>query len=364
MTTPLNLGIVGCGYWGPNLARNFSSLPGVRLSALCDTSAERLAHMRQANPNTPAYANVTTMLGATNLDAVVVATPLKSHYSIAKACLLASKHVLLEKPMAGSSRECEELIRLARRHDLILMVDHTYQYSEAVAKIMAIIRSGDIGEVRYINCQRLNLGIFQHDINVTWDLAPHDLSIILDVMGEPPLVVNCQGNAHINPRVEDVTNLSLMFSGKRFATIQSSWLEPRKVRQITFVGTRKMIVYDDLQPLEKIKLYDVRVDCPPHYDSFTDFMYAYHYGDCYIPRLDQQEPLQRMCNHFIDCIKGRREPDSGGTQGLEVVGILEASDQSLRAQGAPVILHGARGVADAARPARNDRLQPQPAACP
>ena len=193
-------------------------------------------------------------------------------------------------------------------------------------------------DVRYINSQRLNLGIFQQDINVAWDLAPHDLSIILHVIGESPQVVNCQGNAHINPHIEDVTNLSLAFSAKRFATIQSSWLEPRKVRQMTFVGTRKMIVYDDLQPLEKIRIYDVRVDFPPHYDSLAEFHYSYHYGDCYIPHIEQCEPLIKMCRHFIDCIKAHGRPFTCGAKGLEVVRILEAGEKSLRIHGGPVTL--------------------------
>ena len=342
MRTPINVGIVGYGYWGPNLARNFSALTGGRLRAICDLNSVRRDHMRKLYPHVEPYADFGQMLREADLDALVVATPLKTHHAIAKACLLAGKHVLIEKPMAASSHECEELIALARCQSLTLMVDHTYLYSDAVAKITQIIRSGDIGDVRYINCQRLNLGIFQQDINVTWDLAPHDLSIILHVMGEAPLVVNCQGNAHINPQIEDVTNLSLTFSGRRFATIQSSWLEPNKVRKMTFVGTRKMIVYDDLQPLEKIRIYDVRVDFPPHYDTFSDFCYAYHYGDCYIPHIEQHEPLLMMCQHFLDCILGRRQPFSCGARGLEVVSILEASEHSLQAQGAPVSLRGAR----------------------
>lgn len=342
MMRTLNFGIVGYGYWGPNLARILRGLAGARLSAVCDLNGERLAHMRSLYPDTASYADFDQMLGNAPIDAVVVTTPLKSHHALAKASLLAGKHVLIEKPMAGSSGECEELIGLARERGLTLMVDHTYLYSEAVVRIAEIIRSGDIGEVRYINSQRLNLGIFQQDMNVVWDLAPHDLSIILHVIGEAPRVVNCQGNAHIHPHIEDVTNLSLSFSAKRFATIQSSWLEPRKVRQMTFVGTRKMIVYDDLQPLEKIRIYDVRVDFPPHYDSLSEFHYSYHYGDCYIPRIAQCEPLLKMCAHFVDCIRQRRQPLSCGANGLEVVRILEACDASLHARGGPVNVADAR----------------------
>ncbi len=342
MNQPIAIGIIGYGYWGPNLARNFHALPFVRLKSVCDLNPGRLQHMRKLYPDAVAHTDYEEMISDGELDAVVIATPLKTHHPIAKASLVAGKHVLIEKPMAGSSEECEELVALAARAEVTLMAGHTYLYSEPVRKIAEIIRSGDIGDLRYVNCQRLNLGLFKQDINVAWDLAPHDISIILHVMGESPLVVNCQGNAHINPEIEDVTNLSLTFRNKRFATVQSSWLEPRKVRQMTFVGTRKMIVYDDLQPLEKIRIYDVRVECPPHYDSFAEFHYSYHYGDCYIPHLEQKEPLNVMCRHFIECIRNGERPATCGLKGLEVVRILEASTESLNAQGGAVPFAGPR----------------------
>jgi predicted dehydrogenase len=280
------------------------------------------------------------MLRNAEFDALVVATPVGTHHAIAKAGLLAGKHVLVEKPMASTSAQCRELIDIARERGLTLMVGHTYLYSEAVRAIIEIIESGDLGDIRYINCQRLNLGLFQQDINVAWDLAPHDLAIILRVMGGMPRLVNCQGNAQVNPAVEDVTNISLSFAGRRFATVQSSWIEPRKVRQITFVGTRKMIVYDDLEPHGKLRIYDVRVDCPPHYDTFADFQYSYHYGECRIPHLEQGEPLARMCAHFIDCIRNKTRPDTCGEKGLDVVRILEACSESLQTRGGPVPLPG------------------------
>lgn len=338
MNPPVSVGIAGYGYWGPNLARNFDGLPDARLGAVCDLNLTRLAHLAARHPRAAAFANCADMLRQADIDAVAVATPVATHFALAKAALLAGKHVLVEKPMASSTAECRELIELAGNRGLTLMVGHTYLYSEPVRKVIEIIESGDIGEIRYINCQRLNLGLFQQDINVAWDLAPHDLSIILKVMGGMPVLVNCQGNAQVNPAVEDVTNISLSFPGRRFATVQSSWLEPRKVRQITFVGTRKMIVYDDLEPLGKIRIYDVRVDCPPHYDTFADFQYSYHYGECRIPHLEQGEPLNRMCAHFIECIRNGRRPDSCGERGLEVVRVLEACSESLRAHGSPVPL--------------------------
>ena len=340
MKTSVSVGIAGYGYWGPNLARNFDGLANARLSAVCDPNEDRLSQVRKHHPQVAAYPGFREMLREADFDALVIATPVKSHHALAKAALLAGKHVLVEKPMATTSGECLELIDLAERQGLVLMVGHTYLYSEAVRRILEIIESGDLGEIRYINCQRLNLGLFQQDINVAWDLAPHDLSIILRVMGGLPESVNCQGNAHVNPEIEDVANISLRFANRRFATIQSSWLEPRKVRQMTFVGTRKMIVFDDLEPHAKIRIYDVRVDCPPHYDNFAEFQYSYHYGECRIPHLEQCEPLNRMCGHFIECIRQESRPDSCGENGLEVVRVLEACSASLEQDGGAVILAG------------------------
>jgi predicted dehydrogenase len=303
---------------------------------MCDTNEARLGHMRSLYSDVEGLTDYEHLLNGVGLDAVVVATPVKHHYALAKASLLAGKHTLIEKPMASSAAECEELIEIAESKGLVLMIGHTFLYSAPVRKIAEIVEAGDLGEIRYINSRRLNLGLFQKDINVAWDLAPHDISIILHVLGELPVSVNCQGNAHVTPGIEDVTNISLLFRHKRFATIQSSWLEPRKVREMTIVGTRRMIVYDDLQTLEKIRIYDVRVERPPHYDSFADFHYSYHYGDSYIPHLKQEEPLKTECQHFLDCIEQGMQPLTGGHAGLELVRILEAASQSLKSYGAPV----------------------------
>jgi predicted dehydrogenase len=338
MKEPIVVGVVGCGYWGPNLVRNFKGLPNCRVKAMCDASETRLKHMRSLYPDVEAVTDFEYLLNEAGIDAVVVATPVKHHYALAKASLLAGKHTLIEKPMASSSTECEELIEIAERNGLVLMVGHTFLYSAPVRKIAEIVQAGDIGEIRYINSRRLNLGLFQKDINVAWDLAPHDISIILHILGEQPQTVNCQGNAHVTPGIEDVTNISLSFRHKRFATIQSSWLEPRKVRDMTIVGTRRMIVYDDLQTNEKIRIYDVRVERPPHYDTFADFHYSYHYGDSYIPHIQQEEPLKVECQHFIECIENGTKSLSSGQEGLELVRILEAASTSLKNQGGPVSL--------------------------
>ena len=336
MKKPIVVGVVGCGYWGPNLVRNFKGLPNCNLKAMCDVSEARLKHMRSLYSDVEGVSDFEHLLNGVGLDAVVVAAPVKHHYALAKASLLAGKHTLIEKPMASSSTQCEELIEIAESKGLVLMVGHTFLYSAPVHKITEIVQAGDIGEIRYINSRRLNLGLFQKDINVAWDLAPHDISIILHILGEFPVVVNCQGNAHVTSGIEDVTNISLSFRHKRFATIQSSWLEPRKVRDMTIVGTRRMIVYDDLQTHEKIRIYDVRVERPPHYDTFADFHYSYHYGDSYIPYMKQEEPLRTECQHFLECIEKGTRPLTSGYEGLDLVRILEAASTSLKENGAPV----------------------------
>jgi predicted dehydrogenase len=336
MMKPIVVGVVGCGYWGPNLVRNFKSLPDCELKAMCDLSEARLKHMQGLYPNVEGMTDFGHMLNGVGVDAVVVAAPVKHHFPLAKTALLAGKHTLIEKPMAASSAECEELIEIAQSKGLVLMVGHTFLYSAAVRKIAEITQAGDLGEIRYINSRRLNLGLFQKDINVAWDLAPHDISIILHILEEFPLAVNCQGNAHVTPGIEDVTNISLTFRRKRFATIQSSWLEPRKVREMTIVGTRRMIVYDDVQTNEKIRIYDTRVERPPHHDTFAEFHYSYHYGDLYMPYIKQEEPLRGECQHFLECIEKGVEPLTSGYKGLELVKILEAASASLKEQGAPV----------------------------
>ncbi|MBV9998645.1 MAG: Gfo/Idh/MocA family oxidoreductase [Verrucomicrobia bacterium] len=336
MKKPISVGVVGCGYWGPNLVRNFRSLPDCDLKAMCDVSEARLKHLKSLYPEVEGITSFEHLLNGIGLDAVVIATPVKHHFALAKAALLAGKHTLIEKPMAASAAECEELIEIADRNGLVLMVGHTFLYSAPVRKIVELVRSGEIGDIRYINSRRLNLGLFQKDINVAWDLAPHDLSIILHILGEGPQVVNCQGNAHVTPGIEDVTNISLQFRHQRFATIQSSWLVPRKIREMTIVGSRRMIVYDDVETLEKIRVYDVRVERPPHNDTFADFHYSYHYGDSFIPHLKQEEPLKTQCQHFLDSIAGGTKPLTDGQNGLELVRILEAATTSLKRHGAPV----------------------------
>jgi predicted dehydrogenase len=338
MNRQTRIGVVGCGYWGPNLVRNFRSLPDCDLATICDTDEARLKHLRSVYPEIAGETNYNHLLNGANLDAVVIATSVHLHYPMAKASLLAGKHTLIEKPMASSSPQCEELVDIARRKGLVLMVGHTFLYSPAVRKLKEIINQGDIGEIRYICARRLSLGLFQKDINVAWDLAPHDLSIILYIMEERPVRVSCHGTAHITPGVEDVTAMCLNFRKERSAVIMSSWLDPRKIREMTIVGSKRMIVYDDVAQQEKLKIFDSRVERPPHYDTFAEFHYAYHYGDMYAPYIKQEEPLKTECQHFLECIRDERLPLTNGHNGLELVRILEASTESLKHGGAPVAL--------------------------
>jgi predicted dehydrogenase len=334
----INIAVVGCGYWGPNLVRNFNSLSDCNVKWLCDTDADRLAYMKRLYPTVETTSEFDDLVENDDIDAVAIATPVRLHYEMAKAVLQNRKHTLIEKPMASSSKECEELIELAEKHKLILMIGHTFVYSTPIRKIREIIHAGELGELQYISARRLNLGLIQKDINVAWDLAPHDISIILYILEETPISVNCQGKAHINEGIEDVTNMTLNFKNGAFAIVHSSWLDPNKVRQTVFVGRKKMLVYDDVEPIEKIKIYDKGVDVQPYYDSFGEFQYSYHYGDMFSPYLKLVEPLKVECQQFLDCIRTGAKCQSSGLEGLEVVRILEAASASLKNGGGKVAI--------------------------
>lgn len=336
MSKPINVAVVGCGYWGPNLIRNFSALPDCRVKYVCDLDAKRLAHMKRLYQAVETTREFDALIGDKELDAIAIATPVHLHFDLAKKSLSAGKHTFIEKPMTQTSEQSNELVQIAAKKKLTLMVGHTFIYSAPVRRIREIISSGDIGEIQYISSRRLNLGLFQKDINVAWDLAPHDIAIILYLLGKPPVSVNCQGKAHINKDIEDVTNMSLDFENGGFATIHSSWLDPNKIREMVIVGSKRMIVYNDNEPLEKIKIYDKRVEAPPHYDTFAEFQYSYHYGDMIAPYIKQTEPLKVETQHFLDCIQTGKTPESSGMDGLRVIQILEASSRSLKNGGAMV----------------------------
>lgn len=329
----INTAVIGCGYWGPNLIRNLDSLSEARVKTICDIDKDRLEYLKKVYPLVDVTTRFEDIINDKDIAAVIIATPVSHHYELASMSIQAKKHTFIEKPMASSVTQCEELIHLAKKKGVILMVGHTFIYTSTVRKIKQIIDDGDIGDILYMSSRRLNLGLFQKDINVTWDLAPHDISIILYLMGKEPISINCQGKCHVKEGIEDVTCLSMDFENGGFAIIQSSWLDPNKVREMIIVGSKRMILYDDTQPLEKIKIYDTRVEMPPHYDTYVEWQYSYHYGDIYTPYIKQVEPLKTECQHFIDCVKSGDEPETSGAKGLQVVKILEAATESLRKNG-------------------------------
>lgn len=338
----MKLAVIGCGYWGPNLVRNFvqsNKLDGV---ICCDLDTKRLDRMKTLYPSVEVLTDYKELLEREDLDAVAIATPVKTHHPIAKDFLSHGKHVLVEKPFTHSYETALELIKLAEERKLILMVDHTFEYTAAVNKIKTIIENGELGKILYISCVRVNLGLFQPDINVVWDLAPHDISTIIYIMGEIPVSVNCQGKAHYHAGIEDVATTTLNFKNGVIAFIHSSWLDPNKIRRTTIVGSRRMLVYDDIEPQEKIKIYDKGVEVPPYYDTYADFHFSYRYGDIYSPRIEDYEPLKKECDHFIECIKRGIPPLTDGYSGLRVVSILEAASKSLKLSGKAVQIQGVK----------------------
>ena len=333
-----NIGSIGCGYWGPNLIRNFIQLNRSDVKRVADLDTGRLAHMKKLYPTVETTTDYRTIIQDPDIDVVAVATPVATHHRLAGEAIDAGKHVFVEKPMAASRAEARDLVNRAKAKRVKLMVGHTFLYTAAVCKMKEIIDSGDLGEIYYISSQRLNLGLFQPDINVLWDLAPHDISIMLYLLGQRPESVSAVGAAHINPVIEDVAVLTMRFARNVVGFIQTSWLDPDKIRRMTVVGSKKMMVFDDMQPSEKIKIYDKGVETPRHYDTFAEFHYAYKYGDIIIPRLDGTEPLATELSHFLDCIENDRQPLSDGENGLQVVEILEAASKSLKNGHHPVCL--------------------------
>jgi len=336
----MKLAVIGCGYWGPNLVRNFVQSNKTDGIICCDLDKKRLERMKALYPMVEVLTDYKELLERPDLQAVAIATPVKTHHPIAKDFLLNGKHVLIEKPFTHSYETAYELIKLAEERNLILMVDHTFEYTAAVNKIKTIIENGELGKILYISCVRVNLGLFQPDINVVWDLAPHDISTILYIMGEIPVSVNCQGKAHFHPGIEDVATTTLNFKNGVIAFIHSSWLDPNKIRRTTIVGSRRMLVYDDIEPQEKIKIYDKGVEVPPYYDTYADFHFSYRYGDIYSPRIEDYEPLKKECDHFIECVKRNMPPLTDGYSGLRVVSILESASKSLKLAGRAVQVQG------------------------
>jgi predicted dehydrogenase len=325
--------VVGLGYWGPNWVRNFQQLQCASRVIACDLDAQRRKHVKELHPAVDTTASFDEILRDPEIEGVVIATPVSTHYKLARMALESGKSVLVEKPLAMSRREAGDLVRLAEGCQRTLMVGHTFLYSTPVLKTREIIQSGELGDIFYISSVRANLGLFQHDVNVAWDLATHDISIILWLLDRVPQAVSCQGQSHYCKEVEDVALLTLHFSNNVIAFIHVSWLDPNKIRRTTIVGSRKMLVYDDTSPQEKLRIYDRGVTVQPYYDTFGEFQFSYRYGDILIPRLDESEPLRQECAHFIDCIRSGCQPRTDGINGLRVVSVLEAANLSLRESG-------------------------------
>jgi predicted dehydrogenase len=329
----LNVASIGCGYWGPNLIRNCIELSQISLEAVADLDWDRLTHIQTRYPGIPLVTDDYTQLFDAGLDAIIVSTPPETHYEIVRACLEHDLHVLVEKPLTTSSEHARELIALAERRQRILMVGHTFEYNPSVRALRAAVEQGELGRIHYVDAVRVGLGLFHPKLNVIWDLAPHDISILIHVLGEAPISVSTRGIACVQDSIEDVAYLTLNFPSGIMAHTRLSWLDPSKTRRITVVGDKKMIVYDDVESQEKLRVYDKRVDTIRRTDTFGDFQFAYHYGSIVSPYIHFEEPLRLECLHFAECVLNGTRPLTDGHNGLRVVEVIEAAQRSLRQGG-------------------------------
>lgn len=332
----LNIALIGYGYWGPNLARNLHGLTDGKLAACCDLDQARLNTVQRLYPTVRVTTHLSDIWHDPQLEAVVIATPAATHFELARQALLAGKHVLVEKPLAMSSQEVEELILLADKQQRVLMVGHTFEYNPAVLKIKELLDQGQIGDVYYAYSVRVNLGRVQRDLNALWSIAPHDISILIFLLSCLPVEVSARGVSHLHDGIEDVVFATLLFPNNILAHIHASWLDPGKLRQMTLVGSQKMIVYDDVASEGKVRVYDKGVLRIEDSRIYGEFQYKLHSGDIYIPKIDLSEPLSNECAHFIECIQHNKRPRSDGLDGLRVVKVLEAAQRSLQQRGAAV----------------------------
>jgi predicted dehydrogenase len=331
MSEPVRIGLIGYGYWGPNLARNFHQMAQTELIGVADADPKRLDEPARYY-GTGTTADYNDLLGDPTIEAIAVATPARTHFEVACAALQAGKHVFVEKPLAMSSAEARQLIALAEQKQRTLMVGHTFEHNPAVWKIRELVEQRAIGDVYYVYSNRVNLGRVQRDINVLWSIAPHDISILLYVLGAMPLSVSAQGATYLSENVEDVVFLTLTFPNKVLAHVHASWLDPLKVRQMTFVGSDKMIVYNDVDAEAPLRIYDKGVY--KRGSDYGEFQLKVHSGDIHIPKIDMSEPLRNECVHFVQCIREGKRPRTDGENGLRVIRVLEAAQASLAKGGA------------------------------
>ncbi len=321
----LSFGVIGWGYWGPKIARNLDTLPHARVSMVADQDPHRLASLTRDQPSIGTTTNSEDLF-CSDIDGVVIATPVQTHYDLAKAALLSGKHVLVEKPLTTSVAEAETLIAIAQEQQRILMVGHTFEYSPAVNELRKLVQSGDLGKIYCIEAERLNLGLFRSDTNVIWDLAPHDVSILLYLLGKKPEWINVQAHAHLQLSIHDNAHLNLGYADGMTAHIHVSWLHPCKVRRLTVIGDARMAVYDDTNPAEMLKIYNKGVDVR------ADPVVSYRFGAITIPHIDWIEPLRLECEDFVRSIRLGTPPRADGRAGLEVVRILAPVQEALQKQ--------------------------------
>jgi predicted dehydrogenase len=335
----IRIAIIGLGYWGPNLLRNFTATPEVEVAAVCDLDTERLAKVCASYPSVEQLTDLDAMLERKDIDAVAIATPVSTHYPIALKALKAGKHVWVEKPLADKVADANELVNLAREKKLTLMVDHTFVYTSAVRKIKELLEAGNLGKMLYYDSVRINLGLFQHDVNVLWDLAVHDLAILDFLLSCSPTSVSAHAISHLPGQHEDMAYMICHYPGGIMAHLHLNWLSPLKIRRTIIGGDQRMLVYDDLEPSEKLKIYDrganLRVSSP---EDIRKVNVDYRMGDMWAPHLAQSEALGLAARHFVHCINTGTTPESGGDAGLRVVRVLEAANESLKNNGAMVQL--------------------------
>jgi len=332
----IRVGVIGYGYWGPNVVRNLQSLEDCQLVTICDKNSDSLLRAKRAHPGVDLTTDFSGLLTSTQIDAIAVVTPVWTHFELAKAALLNGKHVFVEKPFTSTTQQAEELIELAERNKLKIMVDHTFLFTGAVKKIRQLIDEGTLGALYYYDSTRVNLGLFQHDVNVVWDLAPHDLSVMDYLIQAKPEAVVATGGRHLNG-LADVAFITVYFPGNVIAHINVNWLSPVKVRTTLIGGEKKMLVWNDLEADEKIKVYDKGVQMSGGRGVY-DLLVSYRSGDVWAPKIEQAEALKVELEYFIDCIVNNRTPINDGVAGLRVVKILEAADQSLKERGRAVQL--------------------------
>jgi len=333
----IKVGIIGLGYWGPNLIRNFSVSKNCKLIAIADLQTDKLKKYSNLYPGIETYTDANEIIKNPNIDAVVIATPVFTHFPLAKAALENGKHVLVEKPMTSSADEASQLIELAQKNKKVLMVDHTFLYTGAVQKIKELLDNGTIGKLRYIDSTRINLGLFQPDINVLWDLAPHDISILTYLFPETPYTVNATGICHTNNGIENIAYLTLNYQSDMIAHFNCSWTSPVKIRKFLIGGDKKMIVYDDMEPTEKVKIYDTSYEHKSEEDK-RKILVDYRTGDIFVPKLSTAEALVGVANDFIGSIINNTTPIADAKLGLNVVKILEAAQKSIKQKGKEILL--------------------------